>query len=449
MRSRIFLLMMVVLLIWSCEDPTTLPVSNIFNNNRLQTAYIDTFSVITSTVQLDTVLTNGSGTMLLGKYHDDRLGDVSSSTYFQLNYKSTFLPDKQFIFDSAVLILPYSHNYVGDTTVPLKINVHQLSEPMRVRLLPPTADLKLSVYNSTYGFFNSSKQNYYPNPIVSVTTKLSPHTDSLNITLPYSFGANWFRLAQFDSAQIFSNSVNFTNYFNGFHINVDPGQSSCVADFNVNKIKLRMYYKLYNGDFLINKFVDFIVQNPFFQFNHIEFDRSTGSETALAASQKFQAVSTLVTNNTAYVQSGTGLVAQLYFPSIKNFFSINNGVTLNAAYLEVYPVSGSYPYYSQPPKSVQLYTTDNSNIPLASVPGGSAGITYDYEYGINTFYRFDLFSFIFSQIHNNQNYITPLILGPPLSPGIQGSSVKRLYFGDRFHGQNKIKLKIYYSYSLK
>src|SRR5258707_7871113 len=98
MRGR-FLFLMIVGLFFACEDPTTLPVSKVFNGNKLQTAYIDTFSVITSTVQLDTVLTSGSGTMLLGRYHDDQLGFVSASSYFQIGYSGAFLPDIRYKYD--------------------------------------------------------------------------------------------------------------------------------------------------------------------------------------------------------------------------------------------------------------------------------------------------------------------------------------------------------------
>ncbi|MGC4022844.1 MAG: DUF4270 family protein [Cyclobacteriaceae bacterium] len=454
MRSRIFFLMMVVLMIWSCEDPTTLPVSKVFNGNKLQTAFIDTFSVITSTVQLDTFLTGGSGTLLLGNYHDDRLGDVNSSTYFQISYSNTFLPDKQFLFDSAVLILPYNRSYIGDTTVPLKMNVYRLRNQMIMRKLPGTAsngDLKLSAFNTTDGFFSSSTIGRFPNPIITATVNFTPHRDSLAIKLPDSFGGNIFRLAQFDSGQLFSNPNNFVaNYFYGLHINVDPSTGASVAGFKTSP-KVRLYYKAYNGDYLTNTTIDFKLVNIGSQFNHIDFDRSTGSaEPALKNAQILKAVSTFDTDHEAYVQSGTGLVARLDFPGLKNFFSIYNGVVINAAYLEIYPLRGTYPPYNLPPSSLQLYSTDNSNLPLLSpsISSGTAGIQYDQEFGVNTVYRFNLFPYLFSQLKSNANFVVPVILAPPYANGTQGTSVQRLYFGDRFHSENKIKLKIYYSYPL-
>src|SRR5258708_37179914 len=105
MRGRFVVFLMIVSVAWACEDPNTLAVSRVFSGNNLQTIYSDTFSVFTSTVQLDTFLTNNTGTISLGRYKDDRLGLVSSSSYLQISYVNSFLPDYYSYFDSAVLVL--------------------------------------------------------------------------------------------------------------------------------------------------------------------------------------------------------------------------------------------------------------------------------------------------------------------------------------------------------
>ncbi|MBI1767496.1 MAG: DUF4270 family protein [Bacteroidetes bacterium] len=442
MRGRFFFLMIVVLF-FSCEDPTTLPVSKVFNGNKLQTAYIDTFSVITSTVQLDTVLTNNSGTMLLGRYHDDQLGFVSSSTYFQLGYAGAFRPDIRSKFDSIALILPYNHTYTGDTTNAVNISVYRLTQQMQPRLLPPIVELKTSVFNNGSGFYNSSKVQYNPTPIVSASVKLTPHRDSIYIKMPQAFGANWFSLAQQDSGKLFSSVVNFvTKYFYGLHIDVDPSTNACVVGFKANKMKIRLYYRQLSGDIYKAAHTDFMMVNPGYQFNHIEYDRSG---TGLAGTKVLQRVSTESTNNIGFVQTGTGLVTRLDFPSLKSFFSLNNGIVISAAYLDISPIKGSYEKNFLPPSSLNLYATDGSSIPLTNIIGGSANIAYDHEYGVNTYYRYQLFTFIFGQLKSSTGYVTPLILAPV---GNQGNGVQRLYLGGRFNSQAKIKLKIYYTYVL-
>jgi hypothetical protein len=118
-------------------------------------------------------------------------------------------------------------------------------------------------------------------------------------------------------------------------------------------------------------------------------------------------------------------------------------LTLNAAYLYVYPEPGSYPKNTLPPKQIQLYLTDDSNIPITPVQvGGTTNITYDYQYGLNTQYTFDLFTYLYGQIKSNANVVNPLLLTP--GGGI-GTSVQRLYLADRVHPNTKIQLKIFYS----
>jgi len=453
MRRRIYFVLMVIAatVSWSCEDAVTLPVSSAFNGNKLQVLSIDTFTVATSLVQLDSSMTSGTGTVLLGKYHDEELGTVSSSSYFQLSSASAFAPGTDFIYDSVALIMPYNHVYTGDTTQSVKLSMYQLTQDMIARTLQ--SGNKYSVYatSSGYsGFYNTSVINREAQPIVSTTVKFSPKSDSLYIKMPKSFGATWFQLAQAqtnsggNTAPIFSSAPDFINYFKGVCIDIDPTTNACVVGFNASKIKIRLYYRQFSGDLYINSHTDFAIGTNY-QFNHIEYDR-TG--TALALLQPLRPLSTSKTDHLCFVQTGTGLVTRLDFPSLKSFFSISQGIILNAAYLEIHPVTTSFPPHAPlfaPPSTLQLYSSDDSSLPLSLITGGSASIQYDYEYPMNTVYRYQLFDFLYRNLAANTNYITPLIIGPSTS---QGASVQRLYFGDGSYPVNQIKLILYYTYAL-
>jgi hypothetical protein len=432
--------MIVAVLTWTCEDPTTLSVSRTFSGNNLQTIFSDTFSVVTSTVQMDTFLTNNTGTVLLGNYNDDRLGKVSASSYFAISPSGNFQPDYRSYFDSAVLVMNYNHSFTGDTTKLLKFNAYQLTEPMVVRL-QPAGSIKLSVFNLGTGFFSSSSFDHSPTPLFSGSTKIFPHTDSVSFRIPDKLGANWFRLAQLDSAHIFSISSNFVNsFFYGLYLEPDPSTPSAVVGFDAKKLKIRIYYKKSQGDLLKRTFQDFTITSQTYQFNHIETDRSG---TALSGIQPGKGISSLVTGNVSYLQAGTGLVTRLDFPSVKSFFANQPSYIINGASLIVQPEQGTYPKNFLPPSQIQLYTTDQSNIPISSITGGTAGISYDFEFGTNTQYSFSLFQYIFGQVKSGTNYISPVLLA---ASGSQGSNVKRLYLGDRFHQNTKIKLQILYSH---
>lgn len=442
MRGRFVIFLVIVTVAMACEDPNTLTVSRVFSGNNLQTIYSDTFSVFTSTVQLDTFLTNNTKTMLIGRYNDDRLGQVSSSTYFQIGPANSFIPDFRSNFDSLVMVFHYNHTFSGDSTKPLKINGYRLTEQMVIRK-QPYGSIKLSAFNYADGFFSSSSFSQAPDTLFSGTIKkLYPHTDSVSLRMPDKLGALWFRLAQLDSGHIFSNPGIFVNtFFNGLHLEADASTQSCVVGFDVEKFKVRMYYKKFVNNLLRQTHQDFNVYSSLYQFNNIKYDR-TG--TILSALQPYKGISSVLTNDVTYVQAGTGLVTRLDFPSVKSFFANQPNVILNAAYLVVSPEQGTYPKNTLPPKQLQLYATDATNIPLSSIPGGAAAISYDYQYGQNTNYTFQIYSFLFGQIKSGTNFITPLFLTPG---GNLGDNIQRLYLGDRVHPNTKIQLKIYYSYA--
>jgi len=424
---------------WSCEDPNTLAVSKVFSNNNLETIYSDTFSVVTSTVQLDTFLTGNTGTVLLGRYHDNQLGTVSSSSYFQLSYSYPFQPTFQSYFDSMVLVLFYNKTFSGDTTQTLKLNGYQVLEDIIPRRVP-IGSVQLSAFGNYNGFFSSTQFAHSSSPIFSKSVKLFPHRDTVTLRLPDSYGANWFRLAQIDSGNIFSRPDIFSYaFFKGLYVAPDPSSTASVAGFTTSKLRLRIYYrKLVNG-LLRNTHYDFMV-NGGFQFNNIQYDRSG---TLLSSLQPNKSISTTLTNNTGYVQAGTGLVTRLDFPSVKSFFSNNHNVLLNAAYLTVSPEPGSFPLNLLPPSTLQLYATDQTNVPIVTFGGANAAIVYDNIYGINTHYLFTLYSYFFGQIKSSTNYITPVFITPG---GSLGGNVQRVFIADRFQGYSRIKLQLYYTY---
>jgi len=78
----------------------------------------------------------------------------------------------------------------------------------------------------------------------------------------------------------------------------------------------------------------------------------------------------------------------------------------------VTPEQGTYPKNLLPPKLLQLYATDATNIPLSSISGGSAAIVYDYQYGLNTGYTFQVYSYLFGQINRGPTILLPCYSRP-------------------------------------
>jgi Domain of unknown function (DUF4270) len=439
-------LLVLSLALWSvmlisCEDPGILNADKNFNHSNLQTILVDTFSVVTSTVLMDSVPTSNSSVLLVGGYRDSQLGLVSSSTYFQIAYLSNFLPEATSVYDSIALILPYNRYSYGDTTKSFTINIHELSQTIKVRTIPPYVGNKNSILNPVSALYNTSTVKYFPAPIVSATLQFYPHRDSVYIPLPKALGAKWFGIAKADSSFHFKDPIRFiSDYFKGIHITSDMGTDASIIGFKANKAKIRLYYRKIVGDILTVVHFDFPVVNGFNQFNHISADRAASPASPLINSV---AIPSSSTGNVSYVQSGVGVFTKLEFPTLKEFFKNTNYVLIDAL-LEVNLVQKTYLNYTKPVVGLSAYVTDQSNILIGALPAGNGILTvpirYDLEYSLDTKYSFTLTDFINSEIRSNTQNTQLALLSP-----FATSEVNRAVIGNRFHPTNKIKLKIYYS----
>lgn len=457
MKKKVFLLFLAAwaLLLASCEDGGISKGDKNFLDGGLQTVYVDTFSVTSSTILIDSLPTSGNGVLLIGNYQDSFLGKVSASTYFQIGYQSAFAPDQNSTFDSIGLILPYSKYSYGDSTKSQTISVHQMTSLPRLRTPPPfrtDENVSYFVAASQASLYNASSVSFNPTPITSVNIKFFPHRDSLYIPFPKAFGQNWFNIAQTDAAQsksgYFTNSSTFlTEFFNGIHVTSDGSSNASIAGFRTTKAKVRIYYKKLFNDELKQTYFDLPLGSTAFQFNSIIGDRSG---TVLSTLGRRQSISSLATGNSTFIQSGIGLATKIEFPSLKAFFTNKNYILVDAA-LEITPIQNTYPTSTKAPGTLAIYLADNSNVVLNKAAAFdrsgflSANIVYDYEYGIKTKYSFPLINFLLAELKSTSTTITPLAIAAP--PPLALTEVNRVVlYNQTASPQNRIKLKIYYSY---
>ena len=101
------------------ENPGEFTLGEEFIESQTYITLIDTFSANLSTVILDTVITSGTESMLIGNYRDNVFGKITSHSYFQIGIPDSLeLYDVQNddIYDSLNLIIRYNNYFFGDTT---------------------------------------------------------------------------------------------------------------------------------------------------------------------------------------------------------------------------------------------------------------------------------------------------------------------------------------------
>ena len=130
-------------------------IGSSINQSNVEVISLDTFTLDISTVVLDSMITSGSNQILVGSYPDDRLGRLTSTSYFQIGIPSTSLDDfrESTALDSICLILPYTY-YSGDTTVPFTLSVHTLTEDLEYE-------------EDAFAFYNVNEFAFNASPLAS------------------------------------------------------------------------------------------------------------------------------------------------------------------------------------------------------------------------------------------------------------------------------------------
>jgi hypothetical protein len=402
-------------------------------NNKV--LLIDTLTVNVSTVNFDSLVTSNQSRILIGNYSDPILGKVKSESYFKLtpnNYtlgsSSSDTETINYVFDSIAVILRYDRYYYGDTTKTQTINIHQLTQKVK-----PNIDDNSFYNNSSLSYDSQSigSKVFHPKPIGK---------DSLNIQIKATFGKNLFNKLYKNEI---TNADEFDDYFKGIFIKPSTENSSNVIGFTTKSV-LRLYYKIANSDSKHSLIKDFTISDLTKQFNNISLDR-TGTIIQNLPDSRGKLTSNL-TENSAFIQSGTGLACRIDFPHIKELKYITQKGIIVDAELIIKPVKSSISSLFPLKDSLRVYECDNLNR-ISKILTNSDGSnilaklnTMPDEFNENIGYKVNIGSFLSQEMRKTTSSKSSLILAfPNISKGLD-----RIVLGNQKNPENKLKLKIYY-----
>ena len=446
-RPIIFSLLFMAILIGGCSnvEESIYSVGEEFVEAGSRVIYIDTLSVATSTILLDSIETNNTEQILVGNLLDVETGTVTVSSYLNFQPKSGDINalKEGYVFDSLVFVMNYSGYWYGDTTLKHDIFIHQLTEPIE-------KEEDDNIYNLTsFSFQNEpvAHLEWFPKPVEAQKLKMRMNDD---------LGKDLFRML-LEGSDTISNSILFENKYPGFI--VAPGkETASVIGFKCNSSSstsdsttaiLQLYY--HNPDKRIDDqedellSVDFVVGDVSDQFNHFEVNRG---ETPLEnIVENTRGVSSAETSNVTYIQGGNPLLTLLQFPTIDQLLYLGANSTLLSAQLKVAPVTGSFDDLNYLPDSLCVYVV-NKKYRVTSQMTDLAGEyvigtpVIDEEFNENNYYLFDITNYLYADLDDEVPSKEWIALGLPLNE-IQGS-VNRLCIGDHNHPQNKIELLVHY-----
>jgi hypothetical protein len=429
------------------NDPGTLGLSNSTFNKDFNVIVVDTITVKVSTVRLDSLPTSNTGILLVGGYDDAKLGRTQGEAYLQIGTGSGWTPPTEATFDSLVLIAHYSGYTYGDTSYVHKFEVRRVTQPFQIYTLPQfyLTEQQYSALYTSNSKFNTSAMRADMQPLGTRTLRSRAHSkDSVTVRLSDELGRQWLTMSKDQSPDIVEES-RFLDYFKGISIGTD-GTDQSVLGINTTNLRIRLYYKSYVGEELTQSYHDFPFETGLYNYTRVITDRSNTALSSL--SLKNNELSTSQTDNMAFIQAGSGLVTKLTFPYLTRLLRLTNVLLVNQAQIIIEPVKGTYDDKFPLPKTLTLYHTDKSNLPIQRVSANynvnafqAATISFDKEFDTSTGYQFTVTQLAQALLSTDGDSDRGLLITIP--PEEISKTFGRAYIGAG--GDYRVRLKVWYT----
>jgi len=408
-------------------------------------ALIDSFTVNTSTVQLDNLPMQATGSLLFGKAVLAGTGSVTATPFFRVGF-SNFANDipENAVFDSLNLVLaPKKPAYAfGDTTVVQQIAVHRVTEEIALTNLTGGVEReRIPAYVGGPSIFSKQAFTYESTDLGSaIFLPRVASGDSVNVRLDSALGQTLFGLIRSRDVNVSSNA-NFHEYFRGLAL-VPGAANTAVVQFN-DTIRLAINYSYTGSDGFPKTGAKALnITQREFQHNHIAYDRSGTDFAALDLSNR--EIATSATAGLTYVQAGTGTVSKLVFPSLQEFVR-DETIAINKAELVIETTSAAAGTGNPVLGRLMLYVADQSGVPVSFLPTAfgtgvqQANYRPGREIGENATYVFNMIAYLRDLKTTNRYDGTSLYLSPVLTDLFTSLNTSMIAIED---GKPKIKLNI-------
>lgn len=388
-RALLGSLLVVFTLLTSCYK-NQIQFGNDLNESDTRIITVDTVTPVLSTLVLDSFVTSGLSELSIGRVVDPLLGTTTASSFFQLGLptKTNITDDIPLdaIYDSLALIMTPGKTYYGDTTKAQTFSVYELAYQPQ--------------YTYADKLYSTSTVTKLPGAWASASLKVTPvRGDSLFIRLSNSKGTELFNKIRAKAGEVQS-ADNFLNYIKGLTVEVGSNDNGAIYNFAAGDttMKMRLYYHV-SLPYKEDKVIEFPITRTDYQFNHVVTDRSSTALKPQYTGQKEFFSSKA--NPFALTQSGTGVLAKIKFPSLRDILKLSPTVKLLNAQLIIRPVEKTFDYAVFPlPPSLYLSQTDATNSIGYTIPDitGTATQTsspiVDEIYKLDTRYVFNVTSYM-------------------------------------------------------
>ena len=378
-----FGLLLLCSALFSCYDE-----NNSYGDNLVDSVFrnvlVDSCTITVSSTIIDSLETTGQGLALVGQYTHSLWGTVSASAYLPYSSPSyTTEADEVVRLDSLVLALSYGGYSIGDTAQPMRLTVHRLLEKV--------------ILNDNDYLYNNSSFAYDPEPIATCTFKPKPGDgERLEIRLPDDLGEDM--LTRLHSRDDGLSGDRFGDYFKGLVVVPDLDVCRNIVSFSVGDTASALILRYRIEDAIAQEAECVIYPNTETQFYHVDHDRTGTAMESLPLKNLEVASSEL--DNRGVLFGGIGWYSRLGFPHLNEILQQGERISIESAYLKIYPEPGSWSEFNPLPDSLFLYIVDENNVVTDAVTDylgtevQSGTLVKDESFSENTYYYFDVSTFM-------------------------------------------------------
>ncbi|GHC46804.1 DUF4270 family protein [Ulvibacter litoralis] len=416
----------ILLTIIACSNDGTSEIGNDWIDSETTFLSIDTLTVRAATLKFDSMVVSGER-LLIGSYADPVFGRTNSESYFQLESPGYDI-DNEAIFDSIALILKYDNYYYNDTISRQKFDVFEVVDNIK-----PSSD--------DY-FYNTTTFNYNTSRIGTKIFDARPKgADSLHISIDAAFGNELFSKIQDNDI---TNIDEFLNEYRGLLVQPDTINNTAVLGFS-NDSYLRIYYTIEDEEGNLEETWDFPISSTN-SSNHISsshegtvLESLTDQEMILPSSE---------TSNTAFMQSGVGVLTRIEFPYVKSLYTITGTGSIVEASLNISIKKNASTINLHTKDSLALYIMDANSDVVSDLLDYSGSAVYgtiteeNSEFNI-TRYSIPIKTFLdtkLSETTNNDNLYLAIY-----AQDYYNSVDRYILYGENNSDQNKLKLELTYA----
>lgn len=426
MRNLTDLLLFFVMAIWlaACQHGTIIG-EDLIDEDNTQVQEIDSLSVESASLLLDSMYTTDGTRLLVGSYPDPYLGNISAQCFFNADTFDLFSLDNDdnFRFDSLSLSLRQDYEY------PATDHLQRLT----------VYTLKSALDDETF-YFNDSPAPGTLNKIASASFNTrTTRSKRFNIRLPDALGQTLFKVAKGQDDLLLENVLKGLALV---HEGDNEGQS--VMGFPSDSIHVRLYYHDQKTDAAGEVKLRL---KPGRRFNRITSDR--GNTAINQLTQQGVPLSSTQSGHQTFIQAGVGICTKLDFPTLRSIRQ-NRNISVNLAYLDIQPLKASYQGSDfSPLENIYVYAPTHKNT-LAETYWSSRDYnpvsvrrTIDPLTG-NSNFRIYLTDYIHDILHQDaEDYKGILLYAPAFSTGL--NEVGRLVLPSQSLSREAIKLHVIFT----